>query len=88
MNQRHAAAAALVGWYLMVPPVFIATKKPDYTAPCCTQWSNMHSSDTAAECEQYRQAWIHAKGEGSEFSRELYMLGQCIASDDPRLKER
>jgi len=48
MKSRHAAALALVGWYLMVPPrdgSTIDTKAP------LAQWENWSSFDSAAECE-------------------------------------
>jgi hypothetical protein len=50
MNLRHAAVLALVGWYLMVPPL---DSKGDinYDAPI-SKWVTLASSDTIAGCKQ------------------------------------
>jgi hypothetical protein len=37
MNLRHGSAIALVGWYLMVPPLVDAPYKVDTEAPL-TSW--------------------------------------------------
>ena len=62
MNLRHAAALALVGWYLMIPPVefkgtatipksvFVASNAP------FSEWEMSGSFDTAKECEAARPA--------------------------------
>jgi hypothetical protein len=42
MNLRHAAALALVGWYLMVPPT--------PWNPKISTWTIWNSYDTAAQC--------------------------------------
>jgi hypothetical protein len=49
MNLRHAAALALMGWYLMVPP-FSALNTPDPYAPL-NKWRVVHSFETSNECE-------------------------------------
>ena len=48
MKPRHAAALALVGWYLMVPPLF--KKGIDLNAPP-SQWEHRQAFDTADRCE-------------------------------------
>jgi hypothetical protein len=57
MKPRHAAALALVGWYLMMPPNtqgwFSKTKNNDEAAPL-DQWTIVRSFDTALMCEHYR----------------------------------
>ncbi len=139
MNPRHAAALALVGWYLMVPPT------SGTTLPI-GQWDHVGSFDKIDDCEDMRN-FARAPGKlppdpyatddaenanvaairqyvetGQEpatveipsygpigsllqslglrsrtrpVSQELrdrmhlakwFALGQCIASDDPRLK--
>jgi hypothetical protein len=59
---RHAAALALVGWYLMVPPIEPDVRKMkatsgawvfNYDAPIGT-WLLSRSFDTAAECQNRR----------------------------------
>ena len=49
MNPRHAAALALVGWYLMIPPG--ANNGLPFDAPI-SQWRHIGSLDSAAECER------------------------------------
>ena len=51
MNLRHAAALALVGWYLMVPPL------SNPSAPL-SKWNLYRSYDTARECEVAKAAKV------------------------------
>jgi hypothetical protein len=84
---RHAAALALVGWYLMTPPSFPrrANEEPvrDDGAPV-SQWKHISSWDTAkacnAELERLSDSPIPLIGQ-------IGISAKCIASDDPRLKE-
>jgi len=82
MKPRHAAALALVGWYLMLP----LPKHPD--APIA-QWAHVDSFDSATEC---RDAAYHlidrAKKNHDQAKLDTVMGFECIASDDPRLKEK
>jgi mono/diheme cytochrome c family protein len=48
MNLRHAAALALVGWYLMVPLNNAGQVDPHAPLSSWHQWS---AYDTAAQCE-------------------------------------
>ena len=56
MKPRHAAALALVGWYLMVPPpgpprsTGANTAPPNKNAPL-NQWTTRNSYDSAQACE-------------------------------------
>ena len=115
MNIRHAAALALVGWYLMVPPMEQgALQNPKQkkliqgTAPL-SKWVILHGYDNAQQCEAVADRGRH---EGSGYIyKELNEYGQidadksfsgrhneigalqmssakCIATDDPRLKEK
>ncbi|HEY9156722.1 hypothetical protein [Candidatus Binatus sp.] len=107
---RHAAALALVGWYLMVPPPPQDARdpNPNEKAPM-SQWSLHDSFDTAAECrhaktlEEKRLHGMFVKQSDpphnpfrlhsglAELSRVLYrqmLAAECIATDDPRLKEK
>ena len=96
MNLRHAAALALVGWYLMVPPPVVHSSVRDLDAPL-SKWGIFSTHDSAAECEQGLVAFYKlAKTElvanpSDERDRiQFYQLesSQCIATDDPRLKEK
>jgi hypothetical protein len=90
MKSRHAAALALVGWYVMVPPL---GKLHDPLSA----WLMVKVFDSADECQSYRDklvivagnkhlpVWHKTEGNGVE-----YFDGtgaQCIATNDPRLKE-
>jgi hypothetical protein len=114
MKLRHAAALAVVGWYLMFPPVDYRSASVLTTASF-KYWENFRSFDTATECNEYRDANIrdvaavvakpvneeeerHAdqvlkwgtgtskKSRGIGLARARSSL--CIATDDPRLKEK
>jgi hypothetical protein len=91
--ERHAAALALVGWYLMVPPV--DSGGLNEAAPINRSRIAI-SFDTADACQQAENLAIQSfekkvKGmsrEIREFNLAAYMLARCIATDDPRLKEK
>jgi len=108
MKSRHAAALALVGWFLMVPP----NKKDD--APL-SEWFVSHSYGSAQACqiaqnksrdqatakqktydemtdkqrrdlEHNQQALDQELTDSEKFDAAFHSA--CIASDDPRLKEK
>ncbi len=60
MKLRHAAALAVVGWYLMVPPpgqprsTGANTAPPNDNAPL-NQWTIRNSYDSAQACEAAKQ---------------------------------
>jgi hypothetical protein len=56
MNPRHAAALALVGWYLMAPPVRQPKREPAYVDEHAAyrDWKTLHDFRTADECEAGR----------------------------------
>jgi hypothetical protein len=102
MNPRHAAALALVGWYLMSAP--LVGNRPDVKARF-SKWTIEHVFDSARDCDTLRGRWRerasritdavnqHTKlsPEDAEVTIEaLYEMGscECVASDDPRLKEK
>ena len=95
MNLRHVAALALVGWYLMVPPLTPGggPHKVLFHAPL-SKWEVGVEHDTKAECEDSlresiknmdRDANACEVGSCSVMVVE-YAHGRCMASDDPRLK--
>jgi hypothetical protein len=97
VNLRHAAALALVGWYLMVPP---GERCLEPSEQPLSKWSTFESFDTAAECRAFQAITIKTtknldcssarKATRKEWvknqMRWAAMFGECIASDDPRLK--
>jgi hypothetical protein len=101
MNLRHAAALALLAWYLVLPPVVLSfpTAGPEFdTAAPLSTWSRQGTFITEPECrkslEDRRSELGHRLYElrtrnSSALSRTRpyqWQAADCIASDDPRLK--
>lgn len=64
MKLCHASALALVGWYLMTPPVYIPkdTATSPYKAFTTEKaplplWTNDGSFDSASECQREKPSW-------------------------------
>jgi hypothetical protein len=108
MKPRHAAALALVGWYLMTPPVYRvnekgqADPKGDYgviVKDPLSKWGLGDPFDTAAECATARRIRM-AKAyrllppptkdpvKFGDAEKIANWLIACVATDDPRLKEK
>ena len=97
MNPRHAPALALVGWYLMMPPQ--TNGKIDSNAPL-SQWTVEESYDSAAPCrEMLTNLRTDATSKSDKASNEHERMSTeqildavkslaCVATDDPRLKEK
>jgi hypothetical protein len=88
----HAAALALVGWYLMVPPTEDANHvDPSVPLP---KWVVLRAFDTAAACDEaqdrlrYRVSRLNLQIPVASAASEAAEFSQCIASDEPRLKEK
>jgi hypothetical protein len=82
MKLRHAAALALTGWYVLVPPT------PDPTLPL-SQWTVVHESDSDVDCRVRAQmARVDAKQppNNGNWVRNPNSYTQCVKSNDPRLK--
>src|ERR1700730_16749176 len=98
MKPRHAAALALVGWYLMVPPLVNAPYKVDTEAPLAS-WKPYQAFDTAEECDKYLSS-VKAKykntasaplGSIKKGTRAFALqmtFARYVSSDDPRLKAK
>jgi hypothetical protein len=100
MNLRHAAALALVGWYLMQPTVFI---KPghqsfDNWGAEISEWTIFSSYDSAQQCEKAKTHLYNNSAskinpsddpDGTfRASDHASHYATCIATDDPRLKRK
>lgn len=84
MSCRHAAVLALVGWYLIIPPVR-GGAQPDTQAPI-SAWTVFRKFDSAAACREWKlKLETQARRAGKYGPRPDFM---CVASDDPRLKEK
>jgi len=87
MKLRHAAALALVGFYLMIPP------EGQNQAPL-QQWKAVRSFDTAQACEDASSKARMVFGQLiKEFkttpgARPEDFNAQCVSTDDPRLKAK
>ena len=84
MNCRHAAMLAMVGWYLMLPPVH-GWAQPDTQAPI-SEWRVFRRFGSAAACREWKlKLESRARKAGKYGPRPDFM---CVASDDSRLKEK
>ncbi len=98
MKSPHAAALALLGWYLMLAPIREAPGGRSYVdieAPL-NQWTVTGAFDRADSCQQAKargqregkEQKFHPAGGERELEKLLwidFIEAQCIASDDPRL---
>jgi hypothetical protein len=87
MRRAHLVFAALVAWYLMVPPV-LPNEEPDIKARL-SRWTIRFSFDEADQCERVR-AGYHAAAEKSDDRFDLMFanFARCIDTRDPRLAQR
>jgi hypothetical protein len=63
---RHAAALALLGWYLMVPPIHKSGILTRFWYGQLADWSIVNSFDSAKECEDYREKMVGASRNASK----------------------
>jgi hypothetical protein len=88
MKPHHAAALALVGWYLMVPPLAPDGKEIDTTAKL-SQWDPSLAFDRADECTNTLDALMkRAPTHAAHLNVLRVQHSRCISTDDPRLKDR
>jgi hypothetical protein len=96
MKPRHAAALALVGWYIIGPPVRQPKTEPylDEHAPY-SEWKILRTASDQAQCEYGRVVLIqNLQDELTKFGNQIgpwaeqWFQAECIASDDPRLKPK
>ena len=101
---RHAAALALVGWYLMVPPTRWSLSEPPSVARNSTtmdpsdplsKWVVIASFDSASKCEDEKitfwrksEADLDSVDPDRRVWAEAAREARCLATDDPRLKEK
>jgi hypothetical protein len=63
MNPRHPAALALVGWYLLAPPLYKG--EVDEKAPL-KEWTVLRSFGTVTECSQWLSVLLRFPGNPAE----------------------
>jgi hypothetical protein len=84
MRLRHAAALALVSWYLMTPPAGEPpTYTPDGKAPL-SEWSIIGSYSSAKECGDDHQHKVNRRYTDRAMAT-MVLFAECISTDDPRL---
>ncbi len=92
MKLRHTAALALVGWYLITPPS-LPNGRLDESAPM-GRWDRQESYASSDECKNGRNRLFNLEPGSGTTPQELAEMRQvvlkalCIATDDPRLKEK
>jgi hypothetical protein len=100
VNFRHAFALALVGWYLLTPPIIDedGTSKVDPSVSLSQWYRGERVFNSGAECEEQRiklreiaehhKDWIGPSGSVSAADHRYLLLTNllCVSADDPRLK--
>jgi hypothetical protein len=90
MKLRHAAALALVGWYLMLPPRDTTMPEGFNSSAPLNRWLQARAFDSAKACEDGISEFLgYAKAGQSADDKVMQgalIMAQCIATDDPRLK--
>lgn len=85
MKIGHAAALAVVGWYLMTPPAYKQGVNP--SAPLY-EWENRQAFDTADACEKGRDALVLC-GEVLNGAKQGSVIDACGFLGQPRpLKDK
>ncbi len=101
MKFRHAAALALVGWYLLMPPIVMEGEKAkvDGSVPL-SQWHHVRVYETQSACEEENaklraiaeshKNWIGPSGSVAAANDRYVLLTnqRCIATNDQRLKSK
>ena len=99
MSFRHAAALALVGWYLMSPPVMRIPRMGLRVNPTASMgyWKIRGTYQSLFDCEDAKRAMLTlAEGDPANMPdafadlsplimRAVTQSSVCISSDDPRL---
>jgi hypothetical protein len=98
MKLRHAAALVLCGWYLMMPPALPSPLRP-HSAASLSTWGLVGSFDSAEACQRalskkldeeedrFQSEYPHPS-EFEKFALAERAQSECVATDDPRLKEK
>jgi hypothetical protein len=84
MTLRHAAALALVGWYLMVPPVYQRLRASPVPL---SKWVVNGRFDSAKKCDEaatkHSAELVKRSPRAAVDYAETYL---CVSTDDRRLK--
>ena|ERR1700733_11703725 len=83
MNLRHAAALALVGWYLMLPP--LKEKSVVADAPL-SEWKMVEGFDTAHDCESANSSLVEQAKKTSSQEERKFKASQGDKSSSQNLE--
>lgn len=106
MKLRHATASVLVGWYLLIPPVFSPMGGHprafnDLSAPL-NRWDIWAKFDSNTTCAKEKERIQNEAPRRLKFAHEhpdqdtngnivavaeAWQRAQCVAADDPRLRQ-
>jgi hypothetical protein len=85
---RYIAALVSSGWYLMIPPPMASDRSMvDLNAPLF-KWRVFGPYATALQCAQGQVEYAKFTAKGDRIQHRQFIAAQCIATDDPRLKEK
>jgi len=89
MKPRHAAAIALVGWYLILPQTGRDYPMGNLDAPL-SQWLKRPTTyRDKDECEHVLDRHRRlTNSKNKQIAVNFYKQARCIPADDPRLKEK
>ena len=89
MSIRHAAALAIVGWYMMMPPTGRDYPMGNVDAPL-TQWKKRATVyRDQDECEHVLdRIRRNTNAKNKQTAVRYYKQAQCVSADDPRLKPK
>jgi hypothetical protein len=75
MNRRHATALALLGWYLIMPPV---EGMPPAAVPKATfdRWHTMNVFDSVADCQKEKGQYNSLTASELQIDPKAYFLGE------------
>ena len=92
MKPRHAAALALVGWYLMLPPIERGGSGGQFWVPAnepLSMWSTDRTFNSEDECNSALADLKQPRTYSGNAEQAQDMQRQraiCVSTDDPRLK--
>ena len=87
MKLHHAAALALLGWYIILPPTGPEHRRGNVNAPL-KEWvrrptTYLNHDECQHVLDKYR---LQRKMANKQIQYQYYQQAQCVSADDPRLK--
>src|SRR5262249_45959446 len=99
MKPCHTALLAVLGWYLMVPPIsespsILDPQKSTHETPAILRnaplsgWRVLDTFESNALCEQERRSLARYASavKDPDLERQASGFAQCISTEDPRLR--